>query len=329
MAKDILFMEHVLAILLAYIIDAIIGDPRTWPHPVKWFGKLIHTMEVKWNRGNKRKLKGFLMLTVMIILTLTVSLAIILVAYKMHLLFGIIIEAILIATTIAQKGLKDASLIVYDPLNDKDINKARENLAEIVGRDTNNLKEPDIVRATVETVAENTSDGITAPLFWAFIGGAPLALVYRAINTCDSMVGYKNEQFKEFGWAAAKLDDIVNYLPARITAFLMLIVNKPKDMQFLHTWSFIQQDAKRHASPNSGWLEATVAYILRVRLGGDNYYDGIKKRSTLMGTLQEKHRLMNVQHIKDTIQIMQRTVLLTILLILVGGMMIELTITWR
>lgn len=321
-------MNHIIAIVLAYIIDAIVGDPRSWPHPVKWVGSAIQYMEMKWNHGNNRKRKGVEMLLIIIVVTFLMSLVILLLAYQIHIVFGIVIEAILIATTIAQKGLKDASMHVYKPLVEKDIHQAQRNLKEIVGRDTANLSEKDIVRGTVETVAENTSDGITAPLFWAFIGGAPLALVYRAVNTCDSMVGYQNERFTDFGWASAKFDDIINFLPARMTAFIMLMSNKRRGSRLLHTWSLIRQDAKEHASPNSGWLEATVAYLLQVELGGVNYYAGVKKQSALIGTLQENNVDLQPSHIKKTVTVMQKTVLVCLSFIVLGGIIIALATTW-
>lgn len=328
LVKGYNYMGHIYAILLAYMVDAIVGDPRSWPHPVKWFGKIINRIESRWNKGSKRKLKGFCMLLLIIILTLTISISVVYIAYKVHYVLGVVVEGILIATTIAQKGLKDTSLAVYEPLTKGDLVRARKQLGEIVGRDTNGLSEKEIVRGTIETVAENTGDGITAPLFWAFIGGAPLALVYRAVNTCDSMVGYRDERFKEFGWASAVFDDIINFLPARLTAMMMFIINKGRHARVLSTWSFIKRDAKRHASPNSGWLEATVAYVMHVRLGGVNYYNGNERQSALLGTLQSHTKPLCPEHIKQTIQIMNRTTIACIVLIVIGGIIIEATFTW-
>lgn len=321
-------MEHVIAIILAYIIDLIIGDPRSWPHPVKWFGRAIQLMEKWWNRGNYRKGKGLLMLIILMSITFSGSIFFIFLAYRIHPFMGIFVEAMFIATTIAQKSLKDASLLVYEPLEKGDLITARNNLAEIVGRDTNSLSEEAIVRGTVETVAENTSDGITAPLFWAFIGGAPLALVYRAVNTCDSMVGYKNERYHDFGFASAKCDDLLNYIPARLTAIVMLLINKNKDEKFGKLWSYIRTDAKKHASPNSGWLEATVAYLLHVQLGGINFYNGIRAESAIIGTLSNINSYLHKNHIKQTIRIMERTIIASLILIIVGGIFIEITFTW-
>ena len=187
------------------------------------------------------------------------------------------------ATTIAHKSLKDAALEVYDPLQKEDYQEARLKLSYIVGRDTEQLDESEIVRGTVETVAENTSDGVTAPMFWAWIGGAPFALLYRAINTCDSMVGYKNDKYSEFGWASARMDDVVNWIPSRLTGFIMLLANRPQKTKVKKTWKILFRDAKKHPSPNSGWCEAAAAAILGVQLGGVNTYKGIVSNRALMG----------------------------------------------
>jgi adenosylcobinamide-phosphate synthase len=197
-------------------------------------------------------------------------------------------------------------------------------LARIVGRDTEQLDEGEIVRGTVETVAENTSDGVTAPLFWGFIGGAPLAMVYRAINTCDSMVGYKNERYSEFGWASARLDDVINWIPSRLTGFLILLMNKPKKISRKRAWQILFRDAKRHPSPNSGWLEASVAAILGVQLGGINYYKGqISKRAKMGEPLDPLQK----QHIPLTNGIMTRTSVMFLMILWIGGIAIEMALT--
>ena len=180
------------------------------------------------------------------------------------------------------KKSAEAGMEVYRPLAGKK-DEAGLKLSYIVGRDTEKLDESEIVRGTIETVAENTSDGITAPLFWAFIGGAPLAMVYRVINTCDSMVGYKNEKYSDFGWASAKLDDVVNWIPSRITGFLMLLAYRPEKAKIKATWKILFRDAKKHPSPNSGWCEAAAAALLGVQLGGVNTYKGIVSNRALMG----------------------------------------------
>src|SRR5690625_3387147 len=236
-------LNQIVAIILAFIIDLIIGDPRHWPHPVKWLGTFINRLEIILYKGPNKKWHGFYMLCIVIILTLSVSILIVSLAYYINVVLGIVTEAVLIATTIAQKSLRQDSLLVYHPLQENNISLARQQLSELVSRDTATMDEQTIVRSTVETVAENINDFVTAPLFWALIGGAPLALVYRAINTADSMVGYKNKRYHAYGYAAATCDDIVNFLPARITSFVMLLVNQRSGRPFKQLWQFVKKDA--------------------------------------------------------------------------------------
>jgi adenosylcobinamide-phosphate synthase len=195
----------------------------------------------------------------------------------------------LISTTIAIKGLASAGKSVKEPLAEGDLVRARKSLSMIVGRDTEHLEESEIVRGAVETVSENTVDGITAPLFWALIGGAPLAMAYRAVNTLDSMVGYKNEQYFQFGWASARLDDIVNWLPARLTALTMWFSSLfIRGSRHRDAWKITWSDAGKHPSPNSGWSEAMVAGLMGVQLGGVNYYKGRISERAQMGNPTRK-----------------------------------------
>jgi adenosylcobinamide-phosphate synthase len=316
---------HLAAIILAYIIDLFIGDPPNWPHPVKWFGCMIHFLDVHWNKGKHRKLMGHIMVLALVTLTFGISFFVVRFFYQLHPVAGMVMEAILISTTIAQKSLHVAATEVIRPLQAKNLPDARVRLSYIVGRDTESLPEKEIVRGTVETVAENTSDGITAPLFWSFIGGAPFALVYRLINTCDSMVGYKNEKYGEFGFASAKLDDVVNWLPSRLTAFVMMLSMMPKKTDLITAWSVLMRDARKHPSPNSGWGEAAVAAILGIQLGGTNFYKGRKSVRAFMGAALDS---LQLQHIFETITIMKRTVSLFLLLMVLGGILIEVAFTW-
>jgi adenosylcobinamide-phosphate synthase len=316
---------HVLAITLALFIDHLIGDPPTWPHPVKWIGSLIGFLDKKWNHGPYRKWKGTLMLFVVLITVFILTWLICLLAYQLHFLIGVAVESLLIATTIAHKSLKEAAMEVYTPLKDGDLQNARHKLSYIVGRDTKHLNESEIVRGTVETVAENSSDGVTAPCFWAWIGGAPIALVYRAINTCDSMVGYKNDRYSEFGWASAKIDDVVNLIPSRLTGVVMLLANRPFHRTRKSAFTILFRDAKKHPSPNSGWCEAGAAALLGVRLGGTNTYKGFITHRALMG---DHIYPLNRNHIMEVNTILSQTVLLFLLFLWLGGVFIELACTW-
>ncbi|WP_328588907.1 adenosylcobinamide-phosphate synthase CbiB [Niallia nealsonii] len=316
---------HLISITLAVIIDKIVGDPPNWPHPVKWMGSMIAALENLGNKGKKRKLKGLYMLLSVIFVTYLVSACIISISYSLHFLVGILVESCLMATTIAQKSLKTAALDVYEPLMKKDLATARLKLSYIVGRDTDKLTEDEIVRATVETVAENTSDGITAPLFWALIGGAPLSLVYRAINTSDSMVGYQNSKFAQFGYFSAKVDDVVNLLPSRITAILLLLFSKPVCYSKREAWGLLFSDAKKHPSPNSGWGESATAIILGIQLGGVNYYKGKISNRAKMGLPKVKR---NKAHIIASNTLMEKAILLFLLFLWIGGSIIEFAISW-
>lgn len=320
-----MLIYHLIALTVGYVLDLLIGDPPNWPHPVKWIGKGITFLERHLNKGEGRRFKGVLMLFIILGVVFSLTSFVVWVCRLIHPILAIAVESIMMFTTIAHRNLKEAALEVYRPLRDGDMKEARTKLSWIVGRDTDHLDEGELVRGTVETVAENTSDGVTAPLFWGFIGGAPLAMLYRAINTCDSMVGYKNEKYIQFGWASARLDDLANWVPSRLTGFILLLGNKPLNMNIGKAWKIMFRDAKKHPSPNSGWLEAPVAALLGVQLGGINYYKGEISRRARMGeplVHLEKH------HIIHTNSILTRTSILFLLVLWIGGISIEMASAW-
>ncbi len=316
---------HLISITIAYLLDLVIGDPPNWPHPVKWMGSMISFLEKRWNKGERKRLKGTFMLLTILLVVFLISTFFVLIAYKLHPALGILLESMMISTTIAQKSLKQASLEVYRPLKDGDLQTARVKLSYIVGRDTDTLDEAEIARGAIETVAENTSDGVTAPMFWALLGGAPLAMVYRATNTCDSMVGYINERYKEFGLASAKWDDVMNWIPSRLTGMIMVLGNKVKKTSFHEAWTVLFRDARKHPSPNSGWGEAAVASILGIQLGGINYYKGLVSNRAKMG---DPIQPIQSVHIRQANTILSKTVFLFLLFLWAGGMILEMAITW-
>ncbi|SER83232.1 adenosylcobinamide-phosphate synthase CbiB [Salipaludibacillus aurantiacus] len=281
----------------AVLLDLVFGDPKWLPHPVVGFGKLISFLEKKLNKGSGRqkRRRGVLLTAVIVTIVYGASFLLLSLFYNIHWLAGTVLEAWLISTTIAIKGLKEAALNVAVPLSQGRLADARHQLSMIVGRDTEDLDESSIVRGTVETVAENTVDGITAPLFWALIGGAPLAMAYRAVNTMDSMVGYKNERFYSFGWSAARLDDLFNWLPARLT-FLTMLAGAlfVPGARITHAFKMTLRDARKHPSPNSGWSEAAAAGLLGVQLGGRNTYNGVVSERAPMGEPLEKLRCCHI-----------------------------------
>ena len=293
----------VIACIIGIIFDILVGDPPKLPHPVRWIGKLIQSQTALWNQGKWRKLRGIVMALAVVGTTMFVVTLILLLSYQVSLIFGVLVEGLLIGIGLAQRSLKEAALAVYEPLVKGNFAEARVKLSWIVGRDTEKLGEDEIVRGVVETVSENTSDGVTAPLFYAFLFGAIGLWGYKAVNTLDSMVGYKNETFKDFGMFSAKLDDVLNFIPSRITGFLIVLGTKNETSysfgQRLKRWA---QDAKKHPSPNSGYLEAATAVQLGVQLGGKNTYQGVVSHRAIMGEklvpLTKEHIMASIIHMR-------------------------------
>ena len=266
-----------LTVLGGLLIDSLVGDPPWLPHPVVGMGKVIAGLERWLNRPNRstRSLHGLGILTVGIVLVLVFGMTLLV----LHWLKPIgwlhwLVNIWLMGTTVARRGLREAGIAIYRALRVGDLATARNEAGKIVGRDTSASPEPEVIRAGVESVAENTVDGVIAPLFYGLLGGTPLAMAYRAINTMDSMLGYKNERFLHFGWAAARLDDLANYLPARIGGWLMVAAAGLLGGDAKRAWRMMRRDARKHPSPNGGWPEAAAAGALGVRLGGFNSYHG-------------------------------------------------------
>lgn len=291
-----------LLIAAALLVDRLVGDPPSWPHPVQLFGWLITQLERRWNKGAgwSRRLKGICLVLFMVMLTggLTWTLT----HWLNQVAYGLPLLIWLMSTTLAVHSLRRHALQVHAPLCAGDLRQARRFTAQIVGRDTVNLGERELVRAVVETVAENTVDGITAPLFYLLLFGLPGGMVYKVINTMDSMLGHKNERLLHFGWAAARLDDLANYLPARLSAILLLPVAKLLGYDAALAWSSLRRDAHKHESPNSGWLEASFAGALGVQLGGLNYYQGEAEWRAQLG---EPRNELSPGHILQSLQLMQ------------------------
>lgn len=304
-------------------MDLILGEPKKMTHPVIYIGRFISFLDKVLNKGSYLRFKGFITVSLTVFLTTFITFAIVFIAFKIHFLVWVVVEVSLIGLALAQKSLKEAAMIVYDALNNNDIDQAREKLGWIVGRDTAHLDEPEIVRGVVETVSENTSDGVTAPLLYALCFGATGAWCYKAINTLDSMIGYKNERYGRFGYTAAKLDDLANLIPSRMTGFILLISTKKySNKSFVFRLKNWLKDAKQHPSPNSGYLEAATAWQLGIRLGGYNRYSGIESFRAYMG---EPYFTMQKQHIKRAIKQMY---ICTWWLLLIGGIFYVIAFTW-
>lgn len=284
-------------ILAAVGLDIILGDPRWMPHPVVAVGRLVQKGEefVRRFAKNPRGLKfgGLLLSLIIIIGTYSFYWALLKGAFYINSYVGWVLSTFIMSQSLAINSLYRHARSVSTPLKQGRLEEARVALAMIVGRDTAGLDEKEIVRGTVETVAENTVDGIIAPLFYGFIGGPPLAMAYKAVNTLDSMIGYKNEKYLNLGWAGARLDDVANFIPARLSALLFLLLAPFTPGGVKGVWLTVCRDSSRHPSPNSGIPEAATAGALQVQLGGCNYYGGVRSERPLIGrpltVLEQRH----------------------------------------
>ena len=264
MASALLIL--ILPLLLGWLLDFFLGDPSWLPHPVVWFGKMISFGEHRLNKGHHRMAKGSVMAIALILLVFFV-------VWGMKRLIPNVVLWIVVDTIIIFYCLAGTTLIrevreVFLAL-DRSLDEGRKQVARIVGRDTSGLTAQEVRTAALETLAENLNDGVIAPLFWLALLGTPGMLAYKMVNTLDSMIGYRTERYKEFGCWAARIDDVANYLPARLTALLMVIASGR-----LSLVKFVWQNGRRHASPNSGYPEAALAGILDCRFGGPHFYFG-------------------------------------------------------
>jgi adenosylcobinamide-phosphate synthase len=274
----------------AYIIDIIIGDPRRFPHPVVIIGKAVRFLEGKIRRTSLigRKKGGIILCFAVVIPVYFITWGIVEGCFFINSLFGMIVTALLAFLTLATRSLYDESKVVLNALNHGNIEEARKSLSMIVGRDTENLDEQGICRAVIETVSENLSDGIVAPMFYLALGGVPLAMAYKAVNTLDSMVGYKNERYADIGWFSAKMDDIWNWVPARLTGFIIVAVSFILRLNWRDSWEIMRRDGRNHSSPNSGISEAAAAGSLGIQLGGENRYFGEIVKKPTIGDVAKK-----------------------------------------
>lgn len=284
---------HIIAFIAGFVLDLLIGDPHFIPHPVRLIGSLISFLDKRLNseagynssenEANLTKYKrGVLLAFTVIFATFAVSVIILVAAYSINLYAGVIVEAVMTWQILATKCLRVESMRVYDALRTDGVEAGRRAVSMIVGRDTSVLDEAGVTRAAVETIAENTSDGVIAPMLYTAIGGPVLGFVYKAVNTMDSMLGYKNDKYMYFGRFAARLDDVVNFIPARISAYLMIIAAFIGGRQFdgRNAYRIFKRDRFNHASPNSAQTESVCAGALRVQLAGDAVYFGrlVKKK---------------------------------------------------
>ncbi|MCI5959337.1 MAG: adenosylcobinamide-phosphate synthase CbiB [Lachnospiraceae bacterium] len=304
---------HLAAFFLGFIMDLLFGDPYWLPHPIRLIGNLIAQAEKLFYKDRKRDYKkeyrgGCMTVLTVLLVTGIVTFVLLFAAYRLHPLLGAGIEMIMTYQILAIKSLKDESMKVYDQLQHGTLENARHAVSMIVGRNTQNLTEEGITKAAVETVAENTSDGVIAPMLYTALGGPVLGFLYKAVNTMDSMIGYKNDRYLYFGRAAAKLDDAVNFIPARISACLMVaaaVFLKGADQN--RAWKIYRRDSRKHASPNSAQTESVCAGALGIQLAGDASYFGKIVKKPYIG---DPVRKVETEDIKRTNRLMYITAFL-------------------
>lgn len=318
-------LYHTIALAAGYLLDLLIGDPGWLYHPVCLIGNLIALLE----KGIRKILPktekgelsgGFLEVLLVCLISLGVPCAVLSVLYRYLPLAGLALETFWCYQLLATKSLKDESMKVYDRLKNGTIEEARYAVSMIVGRDTAELTEEGVTKAAVETVAENGSDGVIAPMLYMAVGGAPLMFLYKGINTMDSMLGYKNDRYLYFGRCAAKLDDLANYIPARVSGWLMVAAAFLTGMDGKNAAKIYKRDRRNHASPNSAQTEAAVAGALRVQLAGNAYYFGKLYEKPTIG---DKLREVEPEDIRRANRLLYGASVLSVLLCLGGRLLVQ------
>ena len=308
-------MNSVISLLIGWMLDLLIGDPIRLPHPIVWFGKMIAFLEHRLNKGTHRKLKGALtaLSLVGVVFLVTWGIRYLLSPYPSYL--TIAFDAIIIFYCLAGTTLIREVQAVFRAL-DRSLDEGRQQVARIVGRDTTKLSAQEVRTAALETLAENLSDGVIAPLFWFALLGTPGMLAYKMVNTLDSMIGYQTARYRDFGCWAAHMDDIANYLPARLTAFLMILSQRNCFSPSLYR--FVWCNGKKHASPNSGYPEAALAGILNCRFGGPHTYFGQRFDKPYIG---DNDRLLNINDMKKAIRVNRMAELWMVIIVLLRSIL--------
>lgn len=312
-----------LDIAVAIVIDWIIGDPNGFPHPIIYIGKLISFLEKKARKICKTKedleLAGGIIVVIVAEVCFLIPFSLLKLTESISILHHIL-NIFILWTTLSARCLHKEGIKVYDSLKRNDLEDARTKLSYIVGRDTKELSDREIIRADVETVAENASDGVIAPLIFAMIGGAPLAMLYKGINTMDSMLGYMNEKYKHIGFFSAKTDDFFNFIPARITGFMICLSAPIAKGSILESFKIMFRDRKNHKSPNCGYPEAAAAGALKVQIGGVNKYFGEEVYKPVIG---DRKKELSLDNIVGTIKLMYSAEIITFIIYAVGYILIK------
>lgn len=305
-----------LAVVCGFLLDLLFGDPRWLYHPVRVIGNGISLLEKGLRKIFPRtkageRMGGAILVILIVTFSAGIPCLILLAAYRYKIWLGFVLESFMCYQLLATRSLRDESKKVYDALKEGNLEKSRYAVSMIVGRDTQNLTEEGVTKAAVETVAENTSDGIIAPLFYMMIGGAVLGFAYKAVNTMDSMVGYKNERYQYFGTAAARLDDVLNYIPARLSAWIMILASCLAGLNGKNAVKIYRRDRSKHASPNSAHTEAVMAGALEIQLAGDAWYFGKLHKKPFIG---DPIRKIEIEDIPRSHKLMYTTAVLSVIL---------------
>lgn len=302
------------ALVLGYLLDLAIGDPERFSHPVRWIGRLISGLEnllLRPDHGARRKkAAGAVLALSTVFVVYSVSLLVLYISYEVSPYLCFALSAFFVWTGLSTRSLAQEARGVLKALETGGLEAARGRLSRIVGRDTQSLSEGEVLRATVETVSENTSDGVVAPLFYLAAGGPALMMAYKAVNTLDSMVGYRNERYRDFGWFSARLDDAANYVPARLSGALAVTAAFILGYNWKSSVKVLLRDGRKHPSPNSGVPEAAFAGALGVRLGGTSTYGGIASAKPHIG---DEARPFTPQAVEMSIRLMWATAFLMLM----------------
>ena len=301
-------MTNCIALLIGWVLDLLFGDPQRLPHPVVWFGKAIAFCEHRFNRGSHRKLKGAV-IAIGLIVGIFILTSFLISSFSHFLISAVLIFYCLAGTTLIRE-VRQVFLAL-----DRSLEEGRAQVARIVGRDTSDLSAQEVRTAALETLAENLSDGVIAPLFWLAALGVPSMVAYKMVNTLDSMIGYKTERYKDFGCWAARIDDVANYIPARLTALLMVLPHAVVSGQW-SVFTFVRRYGRMHASPNSGYPEAALAGILNCRFGGPHYYFGELFDKPFIG---ENDRELTTADMRKAVRVNRMAEVIAIILVIAVG----------
>lgn len=297
-----------MALAIAFLLDLLLGDPANLPHPVRYIGKLIQTLESTLLKEDDTKdnqqMKGLFLVVGTVGTVFAFYTALLWMARKWHPMIGFGLEIFVLYQMLATKCLAFEGMRIFKALKEENLEQARTLIGYLVSRETSEMTEEDIIKATIETVTENMIDGVIAPMFFALLGGAPLGMAYKAANTLDSMVGYKNDKYTYFGWASARFDDVLNWVPARITGAFVIVAALIMGMDFKRAAFVLIRDRNNHASPNSPFAEAPAAGALRIQLGGKATYFGVTYDKPTFGDDVEAIR---PYHIKKAVDLLYAT----------------------